>query len=175
MVAAILACTSLPSLAADTARRLVTRADAPGTPGTRHALNLPAATNLVDDARASGRERVPILLFFDRGDCPYCEQALREYLVPMSRDANWRSRAIFRQVEIDQAHALVDFDGVPTTHRAFAQRHRVRFTPTIHFVGARGDALAEPLVGLMPDFYSAYLEQRLEGARAKLQAVGTQR
>ena len=41
--------------------------------------------------------------------------------------------------------------------------------PTLLFLGPKGEELAERLVGgSIPDFYGAYLEQRLEQARVRL-------
>src|SRR6185295_9874706 len=88
----------------------------------RAAQGLPGAENLAADGAAARTRRVPILLFFNRFDCPYCERALREFLVPMERDPAFAARAIFRQVEIDKAGRLVDFDGRATTHRDLAAR-----------------------------------------------------
>src|SRR5581483_10281395 len=41
-----------------------------------HAVNLPAARALNADGERSARERIPVLLFFDLWDCPYCDRAL---------------------------------------------------------------------------------------------------
>jgi len=129
----------------------------------KHRVNLPAASDLQRDAAASARDRVPILLFFDRGDCPYCERALREFLVPMSRDEKWRGCAIYRQVEVDRDLPLTDFDGTRTTHRAFATRYRAALTPTVMVVDGRGEKIGDALIGLMtPDFYAAYLENAID-------------
>ena len=136
----------------------------PGTsrPPIARKVELPVATDLHADGATSARERKPILLFFDRRECPYCERALREYLVPMSQDA-WRNRAIFRQIDIDRPLPVVDFDGTSTTHDRIAVRHRVRFSPTVIVVGPDGNALSAPIVGLLTvDFYGAYLERALE-------------
>ena len=43
-----------------------------------HAVNLPEAHDLRVDGEASAREKIPVLLFFDLWDCPYCDRALRE-------------------------------------------------------------------------------------------------
>lgn len=146
------------------------RAASPAPKG--HTVNLPAAQDLHADGAISARDGVPVLLFFDRGDCPYCERALREFLVPMATGDDWRGRAIYRQVEIDQTEPLVDFAGAMTTHRAFAQRHRIELTPTIYLVDSTGAALGKPLVGLMtPDFYGAYLEDAIASAAARLRAT----
>ena len=135
----------------------------------RRRASLPPAENLAADAAAAAGRRVPILLFFDRDDCPYCERALREFLVPMAGDPAWRDRAIFRQVEIDRGTPLVDFAGASTTHRAFAARYRVSFAPTVVVVDARGETIGDPLVGLTTvDFYGAYLEDAVNAGLRKL-------
>lgn len=106
---------------------------------------------------------------FDRDDCPYCERALREHLVPMSRDAPWRDDALFRQVEVDKALPVVDFDGNTTTHRVIAARYGAKLTPTIVVVDATGAPIAEPVVGLLTaDFYGAYLDDALKKGLARL-------
>ena len=148
--------------------------EAKATPaGTRRpplarAAQLDAASDLAADGAASLRERKPILLFFDRQECPYCEQALREYLVPLSRESG-RDRALFRQVDIDRPLPVVDFDGSTTTHDRIASRYRARLSPTVIVVAGDGAILAGPLVGLMSvDFYGAYLERALDDAQRKL-------
>ena len=148
-----------------------TNVKSPST-GARHALNLPIATDLAQDGAVSRQHALPILLFFDRQDCPYCERALREFLVPMANGEDWRDRALYRQIEIDQALPLTAFDGATTTHRAFARQHRIELTPTIIMVDATGTTLGKPLVGLMtPDFYGAYLEAAINAAAAKVARV----
>ena len=140
---------------------------------TPHRFNLPLAQDLAADAAASTRDRIPIFLFLDRYDCPYCERALAQFVVPMSKERPWRDRAIFRQVEIDQPLPLVDFDGSATTHRALAARYRVALTPTIVVVDGAGTVVGGPVVGLLTaDFYAAYLENAIEAGRRKLGAPG---
>jgi hypothetical protein len=146
-------------------RALVTPRGGGAAPLQRGAV-LPLATDLAADARASRERRLPILLFLDREECPYCEQALREYLVPMAQEP--LVRALFRQVEIDRALPLVDFAGRSTTHRALAERYRVTLSPTVLVVGPDGERLADPVVGLMVDFYAGYLDRALADSAAKL-------
>ena len=92
------------------AQKALTTPRGTGRPKLERAAQLTLARDLQNDGRTSARERKPILLFFDREECPYCEQALREYLVPLSREG-WKDRALFRQIEIDRRLPLVDFDG----------------------------------------------------------------
>ena len=145
-------------------------ADAGRRPPIARKAELPPAQDLAADAAASGRGRLPILLFFDRDDCPYCERALREYVVPFSRD-EWKGKALFRQVAIDRTLPVRDFDGTVTTHKALAERYGVIFSPTILVVDGRGRQLAEPIVGLTTlDFYGAYVHDALASGARKLRA-----
>ena len=143
-----------------------------GAAGTACAeARLPEASDLAADGVAARAAQVPILLFFNRVGCPYCERALREYLAPMQRDTAYSGRVVFRQVEIDQPNRLVDFGGRATTHREFASHYKIRLTPTIWFVDGEGNALAKPIVGLPTiDFYGAYLDQAIADSLAKLRA-----
>ena len=133
---------------------------------------LAAASDLASDGALAKERRVPVLLFFNRVGCPYCERALREFLKPMERDPANADRVLFRQVEIDKPTKLVDFKGEATTHRKFAQRYKIDLTPTIWFVDGEGRTLADPIVGLPTiDFYGAYLDQRIDDSLARLRAV----
>ena len=155
MVAAILACAFFISTGAAGAERTVAK--------------LPGAGDLKADGAAARDQHVPILLFFNRAGCVYCERALREYLTPMHGDPAYAGRVLFRQVEIDKPLRLVDFGGRVTTHREFAARYKIRLTPTIWFVDGEGTALAEPIVGLPTiDFFGAYIDQRIADSLAKL-------
>lgn len=134
------------------------------------AQGLPAAADLAADAAAVRTKKVPVVLFFNRFDCPFCERALRQFLLPMSRDPAVAAKAIFRQVEIDKAEPLVDFDGRKTTHKDFAARYNIRYTPTIWFVDGEGKPLVEAIVGLRTvDFYGWYLEQAIADSQARLE------
>lgn len=147
-----------------------TNVDAPARARRRaRELALPAATDLAADANESRSRRVPILLFFDRDDCPYCDRALREHLVPMRAEPPWRDDALFRQVEVNRDHPVVGFDGRPTTHRALAHRYGATLTPTVIVVDGRGEPLADAVVGLLTaDFYGAYLDDALKQGLARL-------
>jgi len=155
------------------AAQVGTRVDAPPRAPRRPRLHaLPAATDLAADGVQVRARRIPVLLMFDREDCPYCERALRENLVPMSREAPWRDDALFRQVEVDRELPVVDFDGTATTHRALAGRYGAMLTPTIVVVDAAGVPTGEPVVGLLTaDFYGAYLDDALRKGLAKLRVT----
>ena len=149
------------------AQRVLATPPGSGRVPIARAETLPLADDLAADAATAARDRMPLLLYFDREECPYCERALREYLVPLARD-EWKARALFRQIEIDRPLPATDFDGRATTHRALTERYGVRLSPTVILVDARGKPLAEPIVGLMPDFYAGLLDRALETARAAI-------
>jgi len=157
-VAAILACASAGS-------SLVP----PAFAAPRNAL--PSAVDLRVDGGHVRERKLPLVLFFNRDGCPYCERALREYLVPMQRDGAYASRAMFRQVEIDRRTPLVDFGGNRSTHRQLAAEYKISLTPTIYFVDEHGRSLVPPIVGLPTlDFFQSYLDRAIEDSAAKLQA-----
>ncbi len=166
----------LPIIASVAAAQRASAPGAGGHPRTREA-ELPLARNLAADGTTATRERTPIVLFFDRDNCPYCERALREYLVPMSREGRWRTDAAFRQVEIDRPLPVVDFAGTATTHRELAARYSVQLSPTVLVVDARGEPLGAPIVGLLTvDFYGAYLENAFEAGIERVRgSAGTGR
>jgi hypothetical protein len=170
LLEAILAFALAAPLAADA--QVGTRVDAPPrTPRRPRAHALPVAADLAADGVQGRARRIPVLLMFDRGDCPYCERALREHLVPMSLEAPWRDDALFRQVEVDRDLPVVDFDGTATTHRALAGRYSAILTPTIVVVDAAGLPTGEPVVGLLTaDFYGAYLDEALRKGLAKVRS-----
>jgi thioredoxin-related protein len=130
---------------------------------------LPLATDLQADGRESRRRLAPIVVLFSLTGCPYCEIVRRSHLAPMLRDPRESARAIIRQIDIDIEHPVVGFGGARTTHAAIARAHEVRSVPVVAFWDGEGRPVADSLRGmLLPDFYSAYLESALEGARARL-------
>ena len=96
--------------------------------------------------------------------CLYCERIRREHLTPMRRESG--SGVV--QIDLGSARTLVDFDGMTRSHDAVAPATRASRRPC-----CRSDRMAmnfaERLVGAgLPDFYGAYLEQRLAAARQAL-------
>lgn len=129
---------------------------------------IPVATDLAADGAWAVRAKRPILLYFERRECPYCVRAQR-YLEGVAKSHGDRAR--FRRIETDRSDLLLtDFAGQRTNHAAFARAMKGTLTPTVVVVAGDGTPLAPPLIGL-PDesFYSYYLEQLLETAEAKLQ------
>jgi hypothetical protein len=134
--------------------------------------SLTLAGNLAADARIARDKSLPIAVLFSLPGCPHCEVIRRSHLRPLSNEVPLR--ATVRQIDIDSDRELVDFQGVITTHRAFASGQRIKLTPVVAFFGPDGELLAEPLVGaLLADFYGAYLENALSAAAVLLNSRKT--
>ena len=98
----------------------------------------------------------PLLVLFSEEGCPYCARLRAEFLLPMQRNEGYRSRIAFAEVDVHEQPAL-------------ARRYGVKLLPTVMLLGPSGEPLAEPLVGYNgPDFYGAYLDERIDTALKKL-------
>ena len=127
---------------------------------------LPVPASLPAVAEAAIRLGEPLVLLMTLPGCPFCELVRRSYLMPARQDAGLHAW----QLDVsNRTTALLGFDGKPTTAALQTAAWKASFTPTVVFMGARGQELAERLVGVaVPDFYGAYLEDRLAAARKVL-------
>ena len=101
--------------------------------------------------------------------CPYCELVRRSYLLPGRRESGLQAW------QVDSTNAttpLISFDGKTSTAAAQVKLWKATFTPTVLFLGPQGQELALRLVGAgIPDFYGAYLDERLDTARKAVLAL----
>lgn len=144
------------------------------TMGWGHAqsdVTVPLVQDFTVEARAAQSRQLPILVLFMSPDCSYCERVLQEFLLPMQRNAEYRSKVIMRQIDVDSDGTLRDFSGAVTTHTAFAGRNKVHMVPIVKLFNAHGHELTAPLVGLTtPDFYGGYLDRAIDEALAKVRS-----
>ncbi|OHC63582.1 MAG: hypothetical protein A3H93_19485 [Rhodocyclales bacterium RIFCSPLOWO2_02_FULL_63_24] len=128
---------------------------------------LAEAIDLAADARLAAARGVPLVVLYSREECSWCEKLKREHLAPLARDP--AMPALVRELHMDRATPLIDFDGRRTTSADFSQQIKARFAPTVMFHGPEGTALAEPIVGFrLADFYGAYLERAIAESRSRL-------
>ena len=127
---------------------------------------LPVPVSLPGAAQTAAAKKEPLVLLISLPGCPYCELVRRNYLLPAQREAGLQAW----QLNItDRSTPLIGFDGKATTAAAQIAAWKAGFTPTVLFLGAAGQDLAERLVGLASlDFYGAYLDERLATARKAL-------
>ena len=135
------------------------------------AQHLEVAADLARSARGAAATGRAVLVLFSEKDCVWCERTRREFLLPMQRNAGYRGKLVFLQVNVDSDGKRTDFRGRPTTHAALSREFRIRQMPTVMLFGARGETLADPLVGFTgSDYYGYYLDQRIDTAMAKVRA-----
>lgn len=127
---------------------------------------LPVPVSLPGAAQTAAAKKEPLVLLVSLPGCPYCEVVRRSYLLPARRDDGLHAW----QLNIsDRSTPLIGFDGKATTAAEQIAQWKAGFTPTVLFLGAAGQELAERLVGLgSTDFYGAYLDERLATARKAL-------
>lgn len=124
--------------------------------------NIPDADDFHRDGGEAAESHKPIVVMVSAVDCPYCEALKDNIFVGMERD----HRIILRELNMDNPTRLVDFERKVTDHQSFAGGRGLNFAPTVLFLDGKGRALAEPIVGIGNlDFYSHYLEKRIEQSR----------
>lgn len=122
---------------------------------------LPALTDVSADAAAAARRGEPLLVLVSLPRCHYCDTVRQGYLAKPAATGE----LVVRELDMSADTPLRDADGKRTSARAWARAQGVRVAPTVLFLDARGRPAAPALRGIQPDFYGAYLEQRLEEAR----------
>jgi glutaredoxin len=133
------------------------------------AAPLPFARDLAADGRAARDSGRVIVVLYGTRDCPYCRKVRDGFLDPMQSSPERSKRVLLREIDVESGRQAIGFDGHPTTHAALGKGRRVKIVPYVVFLGPRGEALAEPLIGIgSSELYGELLERRIEAARAKL-------
>ena len=123
------------------------------------------AQDLVLDASISLAQDKPIVFFVTADHCPYCEKLRQEYFKFSPGD----ERFILRELELDDYHSVVGFDGKAINHQLLADRYDISLTPTVAFVGPDGKQLTDAIVGVLTmDFYNYYFEKALGESISRL-------
>ena len=134
-----------------------------------NAEGLPYVQDFTVEGKAAQAKHLPILVLFMSPHCVYCEKVLREFLLPMTRNADYKTKVIMRQIDIGSNAKLRDFNGVMTTQKQFASASRVQLIPTVKLFDSQGKELTEPIIGLLTvDFYGGYLDNAIDEALAKV-------
>ena len=129
---------------------------------------LPVPASLRQAALTAKAKSEPLVVLISLPGCVYCELVRRSYLLPARLNDGLQAW----QLDVtDKTTPLTGFQGEATTAFSQAKAWKASFTPTVLFLGGQGQELAERLVGIaVPDFYGAYLEQRLVTARKALKS-----
>ena len=126
--------------------------------------SLPVSRHLSQELSAANRAGQPLVVMVSLAGCSFCHTARRSHLLPLQR-----AGMPIVQVDMRSDAALNDFQNHVTTHDGMVRRWKVTKAPTLLFFGPGGHELAERMEGAyLPDFYGAYLEDRLSQARVAL-------
>lgn len=128
---------------------------------------LPMAVSLADELAQALKKGSPLLVMVSLDGCPFCKVARENYLGPMREQEGLP----VVQVDMRSSRTVRDFKGAALTQDALIRSWGIKVAPTVLFFGRGGVEIAERLVGgYIPDFYGAYLDERLRLARAALRA-----
>lgn len=128
------------------------------------AKTLPASRSLQTElARALGTGQ-PLVVMVSLHGCPWCKLVREHYLAPMHAEEGLP----VVQVDMGSKEVTHNVAGERITHDALIRGWRISVAPTVLFLGRDGREVVERLEGGSPDFYSGYLDDRLERARRAL-------
>lgn len=137
---------------------LASRALAAGAP------RLPVAASLTEELAAALRAKAPLIVMVSLEGCVHCAMVREQHLVSL----RGQGQPVV-QVDMRSDRALVDFAGQRRTHDQVVRSWGVGAAPTLLFFGLEGREIAPRLRGAsIPDFYGAYLEERIQVARREL-------
>lgn len=131
---------------------------------TARAATLPVPGSLASALALALRSGQPLVVLASTDGCAWCKLVRDHYLDPLRREQGLQAV----QLDLGSRAGLVDFAGGATTQDELLRRWRVQVAPTLLFFGKEGREVAPRLAGVAPDFYGAYLDQRLATARRAL-------
>jgi hypothetical protein len=171
----------------------------PHSPAWAQNTGLPHPRSIRALLAQAGRDRRPIVAMFSIHGCPWCAAIRREQLNALLREESERGvRVVEFDLADDAAFDDAGTAGAPAavaakgsaspagatgtrsgpaivrdaaSPAALARLLGVKIAPTLVFLGPDGE-IAERLVGYgSPDFFSAYLDDRIETARRTIGAL----
>jgi thioredoxin-related protein len=129
---------------------------------TAAVFTLPIAKSLNDDLSRALSQGKPLLVMVSLAGCPFCK-TVRENFLP---SVELEQQLTVVQLDMRKTTLVKDFSGQITTHDQIIKTWDVKVAPTLLFFGRQGAEVAERLVGVsVPDFYGAYLQERIDKAK----------
>lgn len=117
------------------------------------------------------QKQIVLLLMFHSEGCSYCIALEEDFLRPMLLNKSYQSKVLIRKIQPDSGATVVDFKDQEVAASAFAKRYGVNFTPTLLFLDANGQEVAERMIGLnTPSLFGAYIDIEIEKALKKIRA-----
>ena len=125
---------------------------------------LPYAVSLRKALDRALHQGQPLVVMVSLHGCAFCKIVRQSHLLPLVRTG-----VPIVQVNMRSSQSVEDFTGQSTTHDALVRRWNTTIAPTLLFFGLQGLEVAERMEGAyQPDFYGAYLDERLQQARSGL-------
>jgi thioredoxin-related protein len=93
----------------------------------------------LDNAKADDKQAVMIM--FEQDECPFCHLMRQTVLSRPDVQAYFKKHFLLLHIDIEGDVELTDFQGKPTTMKAFAAINRVRATPVFQFYDLTGKPL----------------------------------
>ncbi len=94
----------------------------------------------LQEARKQGKQG--IFLFFEMDACPFCERMKTTILNQSDVQDDYRAKFLLYSIDVNGDTEMTDFQGNPTTEKAFAFGLRVRATPVLMFFDLDGKMVA---------------------------------
>lgn len=132
---------------------------------TAQTATLPLAVTLQDELAQALQKGQPLVVMVSLANCPFCKVVRQNYLSPLHAQQGLP----VVQVDMHSQRVLKNFTGTSLSHEEQRRVWGVHIAPTVLFFGPAGREVAPRLVGAsIPDFYGAYLDQRLQQASTAL-------
>lgn len=126
---------------------------------------LPLAAALPDELAQALQKGQPLVVMVSLAGCTFCKVVSEHHLGPLRAQIGLP----VVQVDMRSQHGVINFNGTRLSHEALRRAWGIKIAPTLLFFGRDGTEVAPRLVGAsIPDFYGAYLEQRLQQAQAAI-------
>jgi thioredoxin-related protein len=126
---------------------------------------LPTTDSLQAELAKAAAKKAPLMVMVSLDGCPFCKIARENYLGPLREQ---QGLLVF-QVDMRSKRPIKNFSGLTLTQDELIRSWGVKVAPTVLFFGRGGLEIAERLVGgYIPDFYGAYLDERLQLANAAM-------
>ena len=121
---------------------------------------LKTATSLKGELSAALQRAQPLVVMVSLEGCPFCSTVRQYHLLPLQHEGQ-----PIVQVNMRSNASVLDFSGHSCTHDELVRTWNVTSAPTLLFFGSAAREVAPRLQGSsIPDFYGAYLEERLQTA-----------
>ncbi len=109
--------------------------------------------------------QLPVLMLFTTENCHYCEAIRENYLIPMLQSGEYHNRILFRQLYMGEYNLIRNEQGKLVSGDQLALKYAVDVSPTILFLDAEGNEVAQRIVGVSTqDYFDKTLQQHISAA-----------